>query len=368
MTKLRAMRVGGGGSGEEITEPERVLEEARRYGEKQLGDPGKAWRGTMREAMRWVGGGAHGWEEGGEAMESESRRREHVTDAVERYMTWEKFEKAVSKAVARKASADGFSVYVLKQAPWKVRRAFWEETRNVVTTGDIPRAWRDWVAMLAMKPGEEADDLSRRRDLWLVAGMQKIVQICMKEEYERAGDDTVPGSASGFTRMRNGPEQTVVARLTREHAANTRGVVCTAWIDYSQLFMSVVKSCQWETERFCGVHPGVTEIVRLLHEEVTGRYETAYGLTPRYPVRRGTGQGCVNGATRAKLFLITHTEGSREGMQGVRVCTGPGQTYMSGMVRGRCMPGRIIAARSQKDGRVLLDGGANKWPENQCER
>ena len=211
MTKLRAMRVGGGGSGEEITEPERVLEEARRYGEKQLGDPGKAWRGTMREAMRWVGGGAHGWEEGGEEMESESRRREHVTDAVERYMTWEKFEKAVSKAVARKASADGFSVYVLKQAPWKVRRAFWEETRNVVTTGDIPRAWRDWVAMLAMKPGEEADDLSRRRDLWLVAGMQKIVQICMKEEYERAGDDTVPGSASGFTRMRNGPEQTVVA-------------------------------------------------------------------------------------------------------------------------------------------------------------
>ena len=303
MTKLRAMRVGGGGSGEEITEPERVLEEARRYGEKQLGDPGKAWRGTMREAMRWVGGGAHGWEEGGEAMESESRRKEHVNDAVERYMTWEKFEKAVSKAVARKASADGFSVYVLKQAPWKVRRAFWEETRNVVTTGDIPRAWRDWVAMLAMKPGEEADDLSRRRDLWLVAGMQKIVQICMKEEYERAGDDTVPGSASGFTRMRNGPEQTVVARLTREHAANTRGVVCTAWIDYSQLFMSVVKSCQWETERFCGVHPGVTEIVRLLHEEVTGRYETAYGLTPRYPVRRGTGQGCVNGATRAKLFL-----------------------------------------------------------------
>ena len=108
-----------------------------------------------------------------------------------RYMPWEKFEKAVGKAVARKASADGFSVYVLKQATWGVRRAFWEETRNVITTGDIPRAWRDWVAMLAMKPGEEANDLSRRRDLWLVAGMQKIVQICMKEEYERNGRGTI---------------------------------------------------------------------------------------------------------------------------------------------------------------------------------
>ena len=43
--------------------------------------------------------------------------------------------------------------------------------------------------MLAMKSGEEADDLSRRRDLWVVAGMQKVVQTCIKEEYERAGDE-----------------------------------------------------------------------------------------------------------------------------------------------------------------------------------
>ena len=132
---------------------------------------------------------------------------------MEEYITWENFEKAVGKAVARKAvGADGFSIYALKQAPWRVRRAVWQEVKEVVKSRRVPRAWKDWVAMLAMKPGEEADDLSRRRDLWVVAGMQKVVQTCIKEEYERAGDEMVPGSASGFTRHRNAPEQTVVAK------------------------------------------------------------------------------------------------------------------------------------------------------------
>jgi len=52
------------------------------------------------------------------------------------------------------------------------------------------------------------------------------------------------------------------------------------------------------------VHPGVTEIVELLHADVKGSYETAHGLTDWFGIRRGTGQGCVNGATRAKLALV----------------------------------------------------------------
>ena len=303
-SKLRTMRVGGGGGGEEVVEPEKVREEASKYGRKQLGHPGKAWMDAVKEAMLWVGGGLQEEGTGHEEM-SEQERQRVVTDAVHTYITWEAFERAVGKSMPGKAvGTDGFSTYALKKAPHSVRKACWEEVTEAVERGRVPRAWKDWVAMLAMKPGEEADDLSRRRDLWVVANMQKVVQTCLKAEYERAGDETVPGSASGFTALRNGPEQTVVARLAREHAANTRGTVCTAWIDYSQLFMSIVKSCQWETERFCGVHPGVTEIVRMLHEEVTGRYETAHGLTERYDVLKGSGQGCVNGATRAKLTLV----------------------------------------------------------------
>ena len=34
-----------------------------------------------------------------------------------------------------------------------------------------------------------------------------------------------------------------------------------------------------------------------------GKYETAYGLTEGFRIDKGTGQGCVNGAVRAKLQI-----------------------------------------------------------------
>ena len=42
-----------------------------------------------------------------------------------------------------------------------------------------------------------------------------------------------------------------------------------------------MKEIQWEVERWTGVDPAVSEVVRELHREVCGKYETAYGLTER---------------------------------------------------------------------------------------
>ena len=67
--------------------------------------------------------------------------------------------------------------------------------------------------------------------------------------------------------------------------------------------MSVVRTCQAKSEQYCGVSAGVSEIVALLHKDVQGCYETEHGLTDWYGINIGTGQGCVNGATRAKLAL-----------------------------------------------------------------
>lgn len=52
-------------------------------------------------------------------------------------------------------------------------------------------------------------------------------------------------------------------------------------------------------ERWTGVDPAVRE----LHREVCGKYETANGLTEGFRIDKGTGQGCVNGAVRAKLQI-----------------------------------------------------------------
>ena len=54
------------------------------------------------------------------------------------------------------------------------------------------------------------------------------------------------------------------------------------FLDFGTFFMSCVKEVQWEVERWTGVDPAVTDVVRELHHEVSGRYETAFGLSERF--------------------------------------------------------------------------------------
>lgn len=157
--------------------------------------------------------------------------------------------------------------------------------------------------MLAMKPGEDARDLTRRRDLWITCHGQKLLMRMLNTEYERAADASVPGSAAGFTRGRDGPEGTLLLRLAQEQSMLEGAPLFIGFLDFGTFFMSCVKEIQWEVERWTGVDPAVTEVVRELHSEVGGRYETAFGLSAAFGIDRGNGQGCVNGAVRSKLVI-----------------------------------------------------------------
>ena len=61
---------------------------------------------------------------------------------------------------------DGFNAYLIKKAPTAVQRGYWEDLKEAIRTRTFPEEWRERVAMLAMKPGEDPVDLERRRDLW----------------------------------------------------------------------------------------------------------------------------------------------------------------------------------------------------------
>ena len=58
------------------------------------------------------------------SLAEEIQTQSRVREAVEMYLTWETFEKAVGRAVAGKAvGMDGFSTYALKRASRGVRVA-----------------------------------------------------------------------------------------------------------------------------------------------------------------------------------------------------------------------------------------------------
>ena len=53
--------------------------------------------------------------------------------------------------------------YLLRIATEDIRKDYWRLLVEIVETKAYPREWNDWIAMLAMKPGEDPKELERRR-------------------------------------------------------------------------------------------------------------------------------------------------------------------------------------------------------------
>ena len=135
---------------------------------------------------------------------------------------------------------DGFDGYLVKKAEEPVWREYHRILQRIVRERAYPKEWNVWIGLLAMKPGEDAKDFARRRDLWLQPHSEKCLMRMLLSEYQRAAAVRVPGSAAGFTAQRGAPEQTLAARLRVEISMMERGLCATGYLDMGTFFMSVV--------------------------------------------------------------------------------------------------------------------------------
>ncbi len=93
-------------------------------------------------------------------------------------------------------------------------------------------------------------------------------------------------------------------RIAQELAALPSLTLCTGYQDQSTCFISIIKQTQWALEEYLGVDVAIILVMQGQHEEVTGRYEIAHGLTNSHIIGSGTGQACANGGVRAKIGAI----------------------------------------------------------------
>ena len=213
---------------------------------------------------------------------------------------------------------DGWNAYLLKKAPESVQRRYWQALKDALRTHDLPEEWKEKVAMLFMKPGEDPCELGRRRDIWLECHGHKLAMWMLGEEYNRAAAETVPTSQAGCTPERGCPEQTLVMRCQKEQCASEKTMCVRGYLDMGTFFMSCTREVQWEVERWCGVKPEVIEVVQALYAGCVGRYETAYGLTETFDIAEGNIQGCNCSPTRSKYQLRLIQETVRKLCQGFR--------------------------------------------------
>ena len=69
--------------------------------------------------------------------------------------------------------------------------------KKMIRARAFPEEWREKVAMLFMKPGEDPCELGRRRDIWLECHGLKLTMWMLGNEYERAAQTVIPESQAG---------------------------------------------------------------------------------------------------------------------------------------------------------------------------
>eukprot|EP00965_Chrysotila_dentata_P163579 5401193-Pleurochrysis_carterae.AAC.1 len=81
-------------------------------------------------------------------------------------------------------------------------------------------------------------------------------------------------------------EHSLTVRIVEERCEWHRKPCIKGYVDMGSFFMSVNHAVQWEVEEAMGVSETVVSIMKALREGIgeeqgglTGRYETAYGIT-----------------------------------------------------------------------------------------
>ena len=125
----------------------------------------------------------------------------------------------------------------------------------------------------------------------------------LRTEYLRVRDWATPNSQRGFWDWRDAAEATTAAVLQNEMTATLCTATARLMIDFKGFFMGIPRGQLFAMEEMLHVVPGVTAIVRSLHSVLTGRVQTAYGLTDAFRCMSGTGQGCNTAPVRSTLQL-----------------------------------------------------------------
>eukprot|EP00965_Chrysotila_dentata_P145697 4812908-Pleurochrysis_carterae.AAC.1 len=181
---------------------------------------------------------------------------------------------------------DGFDGFLVRNAPKEWQDIYHDAIMDILVQEDYPEEWNEWIAVLMMKPGEDPFELGRRRDIWLQCHSMKYACRLLESEYNEVADKHVPNTQAGWTEDRMATEHSLTVRIIEERCELHRKPCIKGYVDMGSFFMSVNHAVQWEVEDAMGVPETIISIMKALREGkeggpngLTGRYETAYGVT-----------------------------------------------------------------------------------------
>jgi len=243
-------------------------------------------------------------------------------------MTFDKFYKVLKgMRGSQGVGTDGFSLSILQQCPVSVIRVWWEAVVEMCFgredgVVEVSAQWKKWVAVLLMKPGEDPMNFGRRRDIWLICHTVHLMDALLAREVLRVTSVMGGVSQAGFTECRGAPEVILCNRLCKEMACRDQIDFYRGYLDFSLFFMSIEHKLIEAIEEFDNMSQMARAVFKELLKDVTGRYDTAHGLSDSMIMGKGVGQGRVSGPSRSKSVAAKIQHATNKVVRGYRVWGG----------------------------------------------
>ena len=218
--------------------------------------------------------------------------------------TQEEVDRAIYEMRNNKSPGpDGIPAEIFKHGGQKLSERLRNLFALIWSTETIPQQFKDANIIPIYKNKGQRSSCDNYRGISLLSVAGKILaRIVLRRIIDNISDEVLSESQCGFRSGRSTIDMIFSARQIQEKCREQGQPLFMIFIDLTKAFDTVNREGLWRLLKIFGCHDKIINIVRQLHDGMTGGVNIGGATSDRFFVRNGLKQGCVLAATLFALF------------------------------------------------------------------